>query len=468
MEEDMEEDMEEEEDEMKQGQKTFARLDFIRKVGNSSKKCVICDKENGAGCTKIPEITCIELLLDYRLLVRPNSHCRICKEHLEDNHLKDDLEITRNYEPLGAASLSSLEAVDLIYDLIGAVRLFRDGAPFDFSDPQSLSDEEYESWTGWSKARFAQFLPYLEKELNYSANRSLRDALAMFWIKVRADLSCSQIASLFGIDDPKEKGRIVVQNSIHAVADALHKNFVPEFLGTAHMTPENARDNHNTIYSHYPTTIWDGTYIYVHRSSNYKKGRKTRSPYKHRELIKFMSIVLPDGYVLDAVGPFFSDGQNSDSSMTATIIDEKLSGIIAWLKRSGKQVVIMDRGFKNVMEDLTKLGNIEAKMPSCNAKGKTQHSVFEANQSRLVTKVRWVVEAYHGRLKKFKMFENRQNIRLVKCMKEYLRITTAALNKFRPALYDTKANPLYHQKVANIMLDRSKMTTNDVAERVNK
>ena len=37
--------------------------------------------------------------------------------------------------------------------------------------------------------------------------------------------------------------------------------------------------------------------------------RKTYSGPKSRQLIKFLSIVLPDGYVLDTNGPFMSDGK---------------------------------------------------------------------------------------------------------------------------------------------------------------
>ena len=37
--------------------------------------------------------------------------------------------------------------------------------------------------------------------------------------------------------------------------------------------------------------------------------RKTYSGHKSRQLIKFMCIVLPDGYVLDTIGHFMSDGK---------------------------------------------------------------------------------------------------------------------------------------------------------------
>ena len=53
-----------------------------------------------------------------------------------------------------------------------------------------------------------------------------------------------------------------------------------------------------------------------------------------------------------------------------------------------------------MFEDL----GLETKMPAYLKKGISQHTAKEANESRLVTKVRWVVEAYHCRLKKWLFF----------------------------------------------------------------
>jgi len=123
--------------------------------------------------------------------------------------------------------------------------------------------------------------------------------------------------------------------------------------------------------------------------------RKTFSMHKHRPLIKFMSIVLPDGYVLDAIGPYFSDGRNNDAGMTWDIFQEKGSKALAWIKSYDKHTMVVNRGFRNVISKLDGLG-VEAKMPSIDSKGTKQTSTGQANKSRLVTKVRWVVEAYHS------------------------------------------------------------------------
>jgi len=133
-------------------------------------------------------------------------------------------------------------------------------------------------------------------------------------------------------------------------------------------------------------------------------------------------LVFPDGTVFDVLGPFFSNGANNDARMTAHILNltdnaEKVEGlsneefekyldeIIKWFEASGsgdsnKKVAIVDRGFQRVIDAMKRKG-ITAYMPSCAAMEGNQMSTDEANKSRLVTKVRWVVEAFHSRFKKW-------------------------------------------------------------------
>eukprot|EP00732_Lithocolla_globosa_P004009 Lithocolla_globosa_v1_NODE_3469_length_1661_cov_21.691158.p1 type:complete len:267 gc:universal NODE_3469_length_1661_cov_21.691158:230-1030(+) len=74
-------------------------------------------------------------------------------------------------------------------------------------------------------------------------------------------------------------------------------------------------------------------------------------------------------------------------------------------------------------------------MPSLLPKGQSQHSVEEGNLSRLVTKTRWVVEAYHARFKKWKFFDGRISNYHIPFLGQYMRIVSAALNRFRGPLF---------------------------------
>ena len=137
--------------------------------------------------------------------------------------------------------------------------------------------------------------------------------------------------------------------------------------------------------------------------------------------------------------------------MTNAVLAKDNIGIAEWME-DGDHVVIVDRGFRNAVEPLKAKG-FEVKTPIV-TQGK-QDSVQDANHSRLVTKVRWVVEAYHGRFKKWKFFDNRQGTWAIPDLAAYLKILTAAINALRPLLLDTTKDTAWHQDVANAMLDLS-------------
>ena len=84
--------------------------------------------------------------------------------------------------------------------------------------------------------------------------------------------------------------------------------------GAGHMTRVEAVTHKTTFtkffYVDKVTLIYDGTYIYIPKSSDHKLQRASCSGQKKRNLVKFMSIVLPDGYVLDTIGPFFDNEDN--------------------------------------------------------------------------------------------------------------------------------------------------------------
>jgi hypothetical protein len=63
-------------------------------------------------------------------------------------------------------------------------------------------------------------------------------------------------------------------------------------------------------------SIWDATYVYIEKSSNYQFHRSTYSMHKYRNLVKFMMSVATDGYIKDAVGPYLANGKNNDANIT--------------------------------------------------------------------------------------------------------------------------------------------------------
>ena len=70
-------------------------------------------------------------------------------------------------------------------------------------------------------------------------------------------------------------------------------------------------------------------------------------------------------------------------------------------------------------------------MPNYLTEGK-QHSSVEANQSRLVTKTRWVVESINGLIKRWLYFNNIVENVNIPNLEEDFKIICAIINKYRP------------------------------------
>ena len=60
---------------------------------------------------------------------------------------------------------------------------------FDFDDPQSVTPRDYETLIGYTKENFEEVFDVIKPYINSSANRSRRNALAIFWIILRHGLS---------------------------------------------------------------------------------------------------------------------------------------------------------------------------------------------------------------------------------------------------------------------------------------
>lgn len=112
-------------------------------------------------------------------------------------------------------------------------------------------------------------------------------------------------------------------------------------------------------------------------------------------------IVAPDGYILDIQGPYFSDYYNNDAALLQNEFLIDFERMIRWFQDD--DILIVDRGYRDATGLLTQLG-IEWKMPALLPPREQQLSTVDANESRLVTKQRWVVEARNSHLKLFLKF----------------------------------------------------------------
>ena len=67
--------------------------------------------------------------------------------------------------------------------------------------------------------------------------------------------------------------------------------------------------------------------------------------------------------------------------------------------------------------------------------GQKQFTDEEANEARLITKTRWIVEARNGHIKsKFKFFRDRVPIQHVASIGDFFRICCAIINAYSPTI----------------------------------
>ena len=136
-------------------------------------------------------------------------------------------------------------------------------------------------------------------------------------------------------------------------------------------------------------------YFYAGKASSHGFQRSTYSGQQKRHLVKFMPLYWVDGHCLDTLGPFFAT--EKDITITNHIITTK-NASEGWYGTG--DVMIVDRGFRNVAEDYSRFG-YEPKMPIYLPKRQKQHTTKAANKARLVTKVPCTIESHYARFKKW-------------------------------------------------------------------
>lgn len=162
---------------------------------------------------------------------------------------------------------------------------------------RSMTDKQSLSRTGINKNQFMQLYKLIENS-EWNIDIDLLDALGFYLIKLRTGNSVRKLVNLIPIGS-----YFTVLNGINNVRNILFEKFVPENLGfeavtrglvnlkyTTKLSREIFRPNEENII-----TIWDGTYVYIQKSSNYTFAKKSFSMHKHRYLLKMMMSVSTNG-----------------------------------------------------------------------------------------------------------------------------------------------------------------------------
>ncbi|CAF4765757.1 unnamed protein product, partial [Rotaria magnacalcarata] len=364
-----------------------------------------------------------------------NTKCCVCRENLCDHAVKitsqdrDFIFFSEAVDQIKPFSIryQELSSPDVQLLLNKAQTLFENGKKrFSFDDPRDLNDDEYCLLTSLSRDNFNDFVQIVSSSnIRPSCNRSIRTAVGIYLCKLRLGISNRLLACMFQIADKRTVSRV-----INSARQAIVKSFVPDNLGFGHVTREDVIGRHTTTIARElmcggdstdtAIIIIDGTYLYIQKSRNNEFQRKTFNLYKKRSLLKPMMIVTTTGYIVACIGPFMSDFNNNDAAIMKDILLRNTDHILSWPKEH--DILVVDRGCRDSIGVMKALG-LEAAMPTF-LDGRRQFSAEEANESRCITKIRWVVEAANRRLKQFK--------------KSDMSIACALINHYQPPMTRSK------------------------------
>ncbi|EFN83296.1 hypothetical protein EAI_15530 [Harpegnathos saltator] len=328
----------------------------------------------------------------------------------------------------------------------------------DFENENSFSDDEFMSITATTKDQFNEMLTFCDPVLENNRHRYVckRDLL-MFLCKLKQGLSDDFLKLIFNYNSKQVVSMATVRKS-------LMNHFVPQNIGLNAITREQYIQQHvtefdNTLYNKEENVrkviaCIDGTYSYIERSSNFQALRQSYCLHKGRHLVKPALIMAPDGYILDIHGLYFSDARNNDAELLAREFQNDASALREWLGENA--IIIVNHRYRDVLPLLQNL-RIETHMPPLLQESQTQLSTEDANDFRLITKSRWIVEARNGHIKMiFKFFKGIIAYHHVIHLREYYLIAGVLINRYREYILMEGATA----DLAREMLQRARIANN--------
>ncbi|OWF49584.1 uncharacterized protein LOC110451517 isoform X2 [Mizuhopecten yessoensis] len=324
-----------------------------------------------------------------------------------------------------------------LFELLHKLRTFAiqtEKSRIDFDSDEALTASDFINLTGITKANFTDLYTYIKDLVRNTPARSTKTSLGIYLFKMKSGISNKVLSTVFNITKSS------IRRAVSSVRMALMQSFVPQNLGLSHISREQIIRNHTrplaqTLFGDISNTqailVLDGTYIYIQKSGNFQFQRRTFSIHKSRPLLKPMIVVSTTGYFITVLGPYFADYKNNDASILKHILHNNIEDIKNWVEEN--DIFIVDRGFRDSLELLEDLG-IKAEMPCFMQKGQKQMTTQDANASRLVTKVRWVVESANGQIKRWKYMDHVLPTNQVPYIGDHVRIICAICNKYFPSL----------------------------------
>ncbi|RVE41092.1 hypothetical protein evm_014257 [Chilo suppressalis] len=411
-------------DEMEAPQRPTITLPNYTRVASTSRRCIFSDCLNIDRILRlIPSVIRQRILIDLNIFI---PRCaRICSDHLSDP----------DWANLINERLINTFSSEQIEDML-QLSQNNQNVLLDFENIENMNDHIRHYWIGITVQQFNDILNGTASLTNRLVK--YKTALAMYLAKLRTGDTDRRLSTIFGIS------KSTFNRYITIVRECLTQDYVSSHLGLSHIRVQEASEHnliipselfgrHLTISGEQPLiVICDGTYTYTQKSSNYKFQKDTYSLHKYRNLVKPFLLVCSDGYILDILGPY--PAKESDALIMKNAFLDGAGQMRSYF-RAG-DVFIVDRGFRDAVQDLQAYG-YNVHMPESIEEGNFQLTTLQANKTRLITLVRWVVEVVNGRFKRdFRLLRHEFFDLAAQHIFVDFYIAGAIINHFHPLLRD--------------------------------
>lgn len=403
----------------------------LQRTVSTHRYCFICDSTSN-GLQTVPKKARLQAYTIRKIYIPTENRC--CSSHLINGQFyEDDLNSLVVYSTTAAVSVKE------ITELFGFLNTEKQLPLIEKIINKSISDEHFAVLTGFTWENIYIIQNELHS-LQYKNHSDTMPAIVIFLIKLRTGNSNRLIGALLQLSRHQ-----AVSEYVSNVIRSFEKDVLPFQLGVNAFSRQWLIDNHTTELAkklfnveNVLILICDGTYVYHQKSNNNEYQRKSYSGQKKTHLCKPFTICTTDGFIIDMLGPFY--GTENDASIMRKVIPS-LKNLI----RPG-DIFVLDRGFRDVVDFLQSHG-YRVMMPALK-RNRKQLTTAEANDSRYVTKIRWVVEAVHGALKqKYKQLDETFDNKMLDKIQSLYRIAAYFFNRFgKPLISDCKmATPIFER-----------------------
>ncbi|XP_035452082.2 uncharacterized protein LOC118277412 [Spodoptera frugiperda] len=407
-------------------------LPTYKRAANTSRHCVF------DGCITEEQLHVIPAFIKKMLIIKYNfyipRYTKVCDLHLNMNVWHLLLENNNMYSSFTA---------DQIEDIISIAK--SELPVFNFEKVSEMPNVLCHYWTGLTIVNFLNLFSILPA-LSF---KRPKNALALYLAKLRTGESDRRLATLFDVSRP------TLTAMLKKIREYLMHYLVPNYIGPSHINHTDIVNRNlsipNAVFGNEQNrpaiAIFDGTYIYLQKSSNYLFQKKTYSLHKYDNLVKPFMIVSCDGHIIDVVGPYAAT--QTDAEIMNHLFEAEDSLYRQLFQPN--DIFILDRGFRDAIPLLQRLG-YQIHKPESLDHGQTQLSTEQANKSRKVTLCRWVVEVVNGRFKRdFKLFRQRFFNLATPHLMEDFKIAAALINKYHVLIEDSPNSDEIIQRVVRFM-----------------